>query len=60
MAKEIKHFLDLNKINYKEIRKIFTKMNGGNAWLELENEDDIFNSGISYLIQFQNKPKREK
>jgi len=43
----------------KEIREIFTKMNGGNAWLELENEDDIFSSGISYFIQFQNKPKRE-
>jgi len=34
-------------------------MTGGNAWLELQNEDDIFASGISYLIQFQNKPKRE-
>ena len=43
----------------KEIRVIFTEMNGGNAWLELENEDDIFNAGISYFIQFQNKPKRE-
>jgi len=52
-------FLDAFDTVDKEIRKIFTKMNGGNAWLELENEDDIFNSGISYLIQFQNKPKRE-
>ena len=52
-------FLDAFDTIDKEIRKIFTKMNGGNAWLELENEDDIFNSGISYLIQFQNKPKRE-
>ena len=52
-------FLDSFDIVDKEIRKIFSKMNGGNAWLELENEDDIFNSGISYLIQFQNKPKRE-
>ena len=43
----------------KEIRLIFDKMTGGNAWLELQNEDDIFNSGISYLIQFPNKPKRE-
>lgn len=43
----------------KEIRLIFSKMTGGNAWLELQNEDDIFNSGISYLIQFPNKPKRE-
>ena len=52
-------FLDAFDIVDTEIRKIFTKMTGGNAWLELENEDDIFNSGISYLIQFQNKPKRE-
>lgn len=43
----------------KEIRLIFSKMTGGNAWLELQNEDDIFNSGISYLIQFPDKPKRE-
>lgn len=51
-------FLDaFDKVD-KEIRAIFSKMSGGNAWLELENEDDIFNSGISYLIQFPNKPKR--
>src|SRR3989337_725192 len=31
---------------------------GGNAWLELENEDDIFSSGITYMIQFKDKPKR--
>jgi len=43
----------------KEIRHAFTKMTGGNAWLELQNEDDIFNSGISYMIQFPSKPKRE-
>ncbi|MGQ0772659.1 MAG: AAA family ATPase [Nitrososphaerota archaeon] len=43
----------------KEIREAFHAMTGGEAWLELQNEDDIFNSGISYLIQFPNKPKRE-
>lgn len=52
-------FLDaFDKVD-KEIRSIFSKMTGGNAWLELQNEDNIFSSGISYLIQFQNKPKRE-
>nr|WP_237089230.1 AAA family ATPase [Nitrosopumilus adriaticus] len=52
-------FLDaFDKVD-KEIRLIFNKMTEGNAWLELQNEDDIFNSGISYLIQFPNKPKRE-
>ena len=43
----------------KDIREIFNKMTGGNAWLEIQNEDDIFSSGISYLAQFPNKPKRE-
>jgi chromosome segregation protein len=52
-------FLDAFDTVDKEIRLIFNKMTNGNAWLELQNEDDIFNSGISYLIQFQNKPKRE-
>jgi len=52
-------FLDAFDTVDEEVREIFTKMNGGNAWLELENEDDIFNAGISYFIQFQNKPKRE-
>ncbi|SVE61549.1 uncharacterized protein METZ01_LOCUS514403, partial [marine metagenome] len=37
-------FLDAFDTVDKEIREIFTKMNGGNAWLELENEDDIFNA----------------
>ena len=52
-------FLDAFDVVDKEIRLIFNKMTGGEAWLELQNEDDIFNSGISYLIQFRNKPKRE-
>jgi Chromosome segregation ATPases len=26
----------------KDIREIFSKMTGGNAWLEIQNEDDIF------------------
>ena len=52
-------FLDAFDIVDKEIHIIFSKMTGGNAWLELQNEDDIFSSGISYVIQFQNKPKRE-
>jgi chromosome segregation protein len=43
----------------QDIRKVFSTMTGGNAWLEIQNEDDIFNSGISYLIQFPNKQKRE-
>jgi chromosome segregation protein len=52
-------FLDAFDTVDKEIRLIFNKMTSGNAWLELQSEDDIFSSGISYLIQFPNKPKRE-
>jgi chromosome segregation protein len=52
-------FLNAFDVVDKEIRLIFNKMTGGNAWLELQNEDEIFTSGISYLIQFKNKPKRE-
>lgn len=52
-------FLDAFDRVDKEIRRTFEKMTGGSAWLELQNEDDIFSSGISYLIQFPNKPKRE-
>ncbi|MBS1268032.1 MAG: Chromosome partition protein Smc [Nitrosopumilus sp.] len=52
-------FLNAFDVVDKEIRLIFNKMTGGNAWLELENEDEIFTSGISYIIQFPNKPKRE-
>ena len=52
-------FLDAFDRVDKEIRKIFSKMTGGDAWLELQNEDDIFSSGISYLIQFPSKKKRE-
>ena len=43
----------------KQVRDAFSKMTGGNAWLEIENEDDIFASGLNYLLQFPNKPKRE-
>ena len=43
----------------KDIREVFNKMTGGNAWLEIQNEDDIFSSGLSFLVQFPDKQKRE-
>lgn len=43
----------------KDIREVFSKMTGGNAWLEIQNEDDIFSSGLSYLVQLPDKQKRE-
>jgi chromosome segregation protein len=52
-------FLDAFDTVDKQVRNAFSKMTGGNAWLELENEDDIFASGLNYILQFPNKPKRE-
>ena len=51
-------YLDAFDIVDTEIRSIFSKMSGGNAWLELEDEDDIFASGIRYMVQFPEKQKR--
>ena len=52
-------FLDAFDRVDKEIRTIFSEMVSGSAWLELQNEDDIFGSGISYMVQFPHKSKRE-
>ena len=58
-------FLEAFKKIDKELRYIFTKLttreNGihGAAWLELDNPDDIFNSGVSLMAQFPNKIARE-
>lgn len=52
-------FLDAFDRVDKEVRHMFSKMIGGNAYLELQNEDDIFNSGVSYMIQLPDKKKRE-
>ena len=49
-------FLDAFETVDKEIRRIFNKITGGgSAWLELQSENDIFSSGISYMVQFPDK-----
>ena len=52
-------FLDAFDRVDQEIRAISPKMMNGAAWLEIQNEDDLFNSGISYMVQLPAKPKRE-
>lgn len=52
-------FLDAFEVVDAEIRRVFKKMTGGGAWLELQDEDDIFSSGISYMVQFPDKQPRE-
>jgi chromosome segregation protein len=46
------------KIN-KDINYIFSRIIGGNAWLEIENEEDIFSKGIRLTVQFPEKPRRD-
>jgi chromosome segregation protein len=38
-----------------DIRLTFEKMTGGSAWLEIENREDIFSSGVMLLVQFPGK-----
>ena len=38
-----------------DIRATFERMTGGNAWLEIEDQDDIFSSGVMLLVRFPNK-----
>ena len=46
------------KIN-KDINFIFSTIIGGNAWLEIENQEDIFSKGIRLIVQFPGKPRRD-
>ena len=43
----------------QELREIFKKLTKGSAWLELENPDDIFSSGVFLMTQFPDKNPRE-
>lgn len=46
------------KIN-KDINFIFSTIIGGNAWLETENDEDIFSRGVRLIVQFPGKPRRD-
>jgi chromosome segregation protein len=58
-AEKKKAFLDAFEKIDRELRDIFTKLTNGSAWLELENPDDVFNSGVLLMAQFPNKIARE-
>lgn len=60
IAKEKENqFIDAFRKVDEDIRKTFSDITGGNAWLELENPDSIFSGGILLMVQFPNKPARE-
>ncbi len=58
-AEKKKAFLDAFEKIDRELRDIFAKLTNGSAWLELENPDDVFNSGVLLMAQFPNKIARE-
>src|SRR3712207_2557379 len=52
-------FMDaFNKVD-NDIRKTFSQVTGGAAWLEIENVEDVFSSGIMLMVQFPGKQGRE-
>ncbi len=52
-------FLDAFDTVNNDIRQTFPRLANADAWLEFEDEDDVLNSGISYIAQFPKKSKRE-
>jgi chromosome segregation protein len=57
-------FLDAFSRVDREVRSIFATMTdgAGAAWLEMDDADgngDIFSSGLTFIVQFPNKPARE-
>jgi chromosome segregation protein len=48
-----------NKVD-GDIRRTFSEITtGGSAWLEIEDPEDIFSSGVMLVVQFPGKPGRE-
>ena len=58
-AEKKKVFMNTFEKIDRELRTVFSKITGGSAWLELENPDDIFGSGVFLMTQFPNKLPRE-
>jgi chromosome segregation protein len=54
-------FMDAFKKVDTDIRKTFSQVTGegGSAWMELENVDDVFAGGILLMVQFPDKSIRE-
>lgn len=58
-AEKRKVFMDAFERIDRELRVIFTKVTGGNAWLEIEKPDSIFDSGVFLMAQFPGKLPRD-
>ncbi|MCL4519176.1 MAG: chromosome segregation protein SMC, partial [Thaumarchaeota archaeon] len=58
-AEKRKVFMEAFEKIDKGLRVIFTKITGGNAWLEIEKPDSIFDSGVFLIAQFPGKLPRD-
>jgi chromosome segregation protein len=55
-----KVFMEAFKKVDTNLRRTFSEVTGeGQSWLEIENTEDIFSSGIMLMVQFPGKPARE-
>ena len=52
-------FIDAFKRVDSDIRKTFLEVTGGQAWLEIENVEDVFSGGIMLMVRFPGKAERE-
>jgi chromosome segregation protein len=54
-------FMEAFKKVDTNLRKTFSEVtgDGGQAWLDIENSDNVFSSGILLMVQFPGKPARE-
>jgi chromosome segregation protein len=52
-------FIDAFKRVDSDIRKTFSEVTGGQAWLEIENVEDVFSGGIMLMVRFPGKAERE-
>ena len=54
-------FMEAFKKVDTNLRKTFSEVagEGGQAWLEIENIEDVFSEGIMLMVQFPGKPARE-
>jgi chromosome segregation protein len=52
-------FMDAFRKVDEDIRTTFSEVTGGQAWLEIENIDDVFSGGVMLMVQFPGKPGRE-
>ena len=58
-AEKHRVFMDAFERIDRELRVIFNKITEGSGWLEIENQDAIFDSGIFLMTQFPGKLPRD-